>query len=130
MDLGWLTHQSIPVAVHVVRFERALGEAVCRHPLHAYRFDEKDVLLDEGVPGGVEDFGPRHSQPVDPFGGQATLGEGFVELRPTAMDHDRRQPNGMEKGECGGGLVEMVAHDRAADLDDREPGAVDLGEPL
>ena len=130
VDLGRLADQPVLLPVDVVGFEGAGRETVGGNALLPYRLDQEDVLLDEGVTRRIEHVGLGDSEPVDLPALDPALVEGTVQLGATAMDHDRREPDGVEERQGSCRFFQVLGEDGAADLDHCETGPVHLGESL
>ena len=82
--------------------------------------NEVEVFLKEEVAGDAERLLVGHADAFLELGLDAGLLEQIVELRARTVHDDGVEADGVEEGQAGAQLVEVVGEDGAADLDDGE----------
>jgi hypothetical protein len=91
------------------------------------RLDQAEVLPEVDLARDLQQARRDHPLIVDALVGHARLGEGLVDLRAGAVEHDRVQPHALKEGQRRGEGVEILGEDAARGLDDRELLRVDAG---
>ena len=129
-DLGHLPHQTERFAVEVVGFKHAGDDRGRPCTAALQRLHQPQILRVEHPPHDRQPLRGGHPQPVDGLLHDAGTRQLIVQLGTRAVQHDRGQADVLQERERGRQRIQIVAQDRATDLDHRKPRRVELREAL
>ncbi|KAG1543681.1 hypothetical protein G6F50_013957 [Rhizopus delemar] len=130
VDLLHLADQAVGVHVQVFGLEHATGNRGGARAVLVKSFDQAQIGLLEHPAHDRQRFRRGHAQTVDGLlldAGGRQLG---IQLRASAVQHDRGQPDFLQERQRGGQRVEIIAQHRAADLDHGEALGIQLRKAL
>ncbi len=127
MDAVDLADEAEAAHVDEARLEHAGRDRARARAELFQRLDEAEVLSQVDLAGDLQHARRDHPLIAEAIVGHVGLGEGLVDLRAGAVEHDRVQPHALEEGQRRGEGVEILGEDAARGLDDRELLRVDAG---